>query len=239
MALNRSDVDALLETDARERAECMGVDTRLSIVLIDRRSVTRQCIVRWLEQDRPDFRIVAAGTVFEAARDEAVLQSADLIIFSTGADDVKTPKILDEIDQLISHAGPTPIVILCEREELDAMVEVIHRGVRGCIPTSLDLAEAAEAIRFVQAGGTYVPAQAVVRTMRHPAGSRCIEKTPFESLTPREREVLGRLRHGMPNKVIAHELNITESTVKVLVRRILRKLHAMNRTEVAYIAQQL
>lgn len=239
MALNRSEDGSILEADPRARAIRESADDRLSIVLIDCRSVTRQCIVRWLEQDRPDFRIVAAGTVSEVARDDQVLQNADLIIFSTGAEDVKTPRLLDEIDQLISRAGRRPIVILCGREDLDAMVEAIHRGVRGCIPTSLDLAEAAEAIRFVQAGGTYVPAQAVVRTMRHPTGSRCPDKTPFQSLTPREREVLGRLRHGTPNKVIAHELSISESTVKVLVRRILRKLNAMNRTEVAYIAQQL
>jgi DNA-binding NarL/FixJ family response regulator len=50
-------------------------------------------------------------------------------------------------------------------------------------------------------------------------------------------EVLIHLRHGAPNKVIAHELGVSESTVKAFVQRILSKLHAVNRTEVAYLAR--
>ncbi len=60
-----------------------------------------------------------------------------------------------------------------------------------------------------------------------------VERTLSEGLTPREMEVAARLRQGKPNKVIAHELEISESTVKAFVRRILIKLHALNRTEVA------
>jgi DNA-binding NarL/FixJ family response regulator len=60
-----------------------------------------------------------------------------------------------------------------------------------------------------------------------------LDRKPFESLTPRETEVLARLRQGKPNKIIAFELDISESTVKVFVRRILTKLRASNRTEVA------
>ena len=56
-------------------------------------------------------------------------------------------------------------------------------------------------------------------------------------LTPRESEVLARLRQGKPNKIIAHELEITENTVKVFVRRILMKLGASNRTAVASLTR--
>lgn len=53
------------------------------------------------------------------------------------------------------------------------------------------------------------------------------------ALTARETQVLLRLREGKPNKIIAHEMGISENTVKVHVRRILRKLRAANRTEAA------
>jgi DNA-binding NarL/FixJ family response regulator len=68
-----------------------------------------------------------------------------------------------------------------------------------------------------------------------PAGER--ETRRFQLLTPRESEVLARPRQGKPNKIIAHELEISESTVKVFVRRILMKLHALNRTEVASLTR--
>jgi DNA-binding NarL/FixJ family response regulator len=59
----------------------------------------------------------------------------------------------------------------------------------------------------------------------------------WEGLTPREMEVVARLRQGKPNKVIAYELEISESTVKAFVRRILIKLNALNRTEVAHLTE--
>jgi DNA-binding NarL/FixJ family response regulator len=52
--------------------------------------------------------------------------------------------------------------------------------------------------------------------------------------TAREADVVEALRQGKANKIIAYELNLCESTVKVHIRSIMRKLKATNRTEVAY-----
>jgi DNA-binding CsgD family transcriptional regulator len=53
--------------------------------------------------------------------------------------------------------------------------------------------------------------------------------------TGRQRQVIEALRQGKPNKIIAYELNMCESTVKVHVRTIMKKLKARNRTQVAYL----
>jgi DNA-binding NarL/FixJ family response regulator len=58
-------------------------------------------------------------------------------------------------------------------------------------------------------------------------------------LTAREIEVLNGLRQGKSNKVIAYELNISISTVKIYVRNIMKKLKATNRTQVAFLLQRL
>jgi DNA-binding NarL/FixJ family response regulator len=109
--------------------------------------------------------------------------------------------------------------------------------VRGYIPTSLEPAEAAAALQCVAAGGTFVPASAVIKfaqDRQNGTGPPIDHETSaLRRLTPRESEVLARLRQGKPNKIIAHELKITENTVKVFVHKILMKLHASNRTEVA------
>ena len=57
--------------------------------------------------------------------------------------------------------------------------------------------------------------------------------------TARQAAVIGALRQGKQNKIIAYELNMRESTVKVHVRNIMKKLNATNRTEVAYLTNQL
>lgn len=58
-------------------------------------------------------------------------------------------------------------------------------------------------------------------------------------LTPRQRDVLERLREGKPNKLIARDLNMTEATVKVHVRQIMHKLGAKNRTQAVLCAARL
>ena len=67
------------------------------------------------------------------------------------------------------------------------------------------------------------------------AGQRANDaRSPQRSeLTPRERDVLRSLRGGHQNKIIAFELGISESTVKVHLRNIMKKLNASNRTQVA------
>ena len=57
--------------------------------------------------------------------------------------------------------------------------------------------------------------------------------------TMREAGVVEALRQGKPNKIIAYELNLCESTVKVHIRNIMKKLKATNRTEIAYKIREM
>lgn len=61
-------------------------------------------------------------------------------------------------------------------------------------------------------------------------------KEENQVFTPRQIAVLHRLRQGKANKIIAYELAMSESTVKVHVRNIMKKMSATNRTEAAYRA---
>jgi DNA-binding NarL/FixJ family response regulator len=65
------------------------------------------------------------------------------------------------------------------------------------------------------------------------------DKPEAEFFTSRQAAVIEALRMGKPNKSIAYELNMCESTVKVHVRNIMKKLKAKNRTEVAFMANKL
>ena len=59
----------------------------------------------------------------------------------------------------------------------------------------------------------------------------------IEGFTQRQAEILDCLRRGMANKLIAYELDMCESTVKVHIRHIMKKLNATNRTQVAYLTR--
>ena len=83
-----------------------------------------------------------------------------------------------------------------------------------------------EALRFVGAGGTYVPVQCLLAARQTPTAAP--EAIAASGITSRELAVIQAIRQGKPNKVIAYELNMCESTVKVHVRHIMRKLQARN-----------
>ena len=206
----------------------------VSIVLIDRRALTRQCLSRWLQDGSHDLRVVSVSSPADLLDSSRSLNNPQMIVFSIGEASVKDPEVLGRINLLRRHLGRIPLVLLSDREDVDDIVEAVEHGVRGYIPTSLEPSEAAAALQCVAAGGTFVPVSAVITIAQdRQRGPNGLDKGSFGSLTPRESEVLARLRQGKPNKIIAHELDISESTVKVFVRRILMKLHASNRTEVA------
>jgi DNA-binding NarL/FixJ family response regulator len=94
---------------------------------------------------------------------------------------------------------------------------------------------AVEAVRFVLAGGTYVPMDCVLATGPDLPASPA--SRPSSGVTAREAAVIRALQQGKPNKVIAYELNMCESTVKVHVRNLMKKMKAKNRTDVAMKAQ--
>src|SRR5205807_2037350 len=116
------------------------------------------------------------------------------------------------------------------------ILEAFENGARGYIPTastSLDLA--IEIIRLVRAGGTFVPPSglSLQKINRKGLTPRAVTNQEF---TPRQMDVLGHLTQGKANKAIAHALAMSESTVKVHIRNIMKKMHATNRTEAACLA---
>jgi DNA-binding NarL/FixJ family response regulator len=213
----------------------------VSIVLIERRPLTRQCLSRWLQEGSPDLHVVSLGSPVDLLDASRSLSEPDTIIFSIGAASVRDPDVLGKITLLRRHISRVPLVLLSDRDDIDDIDEAMKHGVRGYIPTSLEPSEAAAALQCIAAGGTYVPASALIKFAQdRPDGagpSTGQQTSGLKRLTPRESEVLARLRQGKPNKIIAHELRITENTVKVFVGQILLKLGASNRTEVASVTR--
>jgi DNA-binding NarL/FixJ family response regulator len=94
-------------------------------------------------------------------------------------------------------------------------------------------------VRLVRAGGAFVPASSFMAASK--SAEAFATDTPGRNrmFTERQTAVIEALRRGKANKVIAYELKMRESTVKVHVRNIMKKLRARNRTEVAFIASNV
>jgi DNA-binding NarL/FixJ family response regulator len=128
-------------------------------------------------------------------------------------------------------------MVLGKNDDLNKVLLALSQGANGYISISSGFDVFLQALRFVGAGGTYVPAQCILEAKQAPAAAS--EQAPVSVFTNRELAVIQAIRKGKPNKVIAYELSMCESTVKVHVRHIMKKLHAKNRTDVAIKSAEL
>jgi two-component system nitrate/nitrite response regulator NarL len=134
---------------------------------------------------------------------------------------------------LLREADPTiPVVLLSGTEDRSAARIALDRGAVGFIHKSAGSQEMRNALQLVLQGEVYVPLAMLSPAEPDPAPAPPTEVgSTGSSLTCRQLAVLRLLAKGLPNKLIARELDLSEATVKLHVSAILRALKARNRTE--------
>jgi DNA-binding NarL/FixJ family response regulator len=218
----------------------VGIEgTQFTVALVGGRRFRELCLARFLEMSGVRIRI---GEI-ENLRESLVAQEGaiDLVVIDTGDHTCSDPSIAAVLACLGEVLPGVPVVVVSDREDWSAVFDALSHEVRAYFPSSLDPDILVETLRFVQRGGTFIPFDVLINAPMHrrrPQGAEA-RRTETRDLTPSERRVLELLKKGKPNKVIARELDIEETTVKVHVRRIMKKLNAANRTQAALVAQQM
>ena len=121
------------------------------------------------------------------------------------------------------------------------IVKALRNGARGYVPSALPTSMLIQIVRLVLAGGTFIPPGILAGGLDEADKAFAPLETGELSteFTPRQTEVFELLRQGKSNKVIAYELRMQESTVKVHVRQIMRKLKAINRTHAVFLVNRM
>jgi DNA-binding NarL/FixJ family response regulator len=211
------------------------------IVVIDRRRLLSQCIQASLRLADPHSAFVTCASLDEwqadPRRDEAGL--VVLCLSGAASAEAEAIEIRKTLSQLRSFDAAASLAVMSDGESPDRIVQALNAGARGYIPTSTSLEIAVHAFQLVRAGGIYVPATIVSAVAADPQAGKTASVPGAELFSPRQLRVARALRMGVPNKIIAYELNMCESTVKVHVRNIMKKLRAKNRTEVAFLTNKL
>lgn len=204
---------------------------RLSIVVVHPHALFRDCFIRCLETSYSGYDIFAFARISDWANctDRNAASPTVIVLFMDGTKASSTA----DLQFLDSTAANIPIVVMSDIEDANYVMRALKGGARGYIPTSLPFNVAVEAVRLVEAGGTFVPAS----SLEFGRGKKEMPQQTTELLTERQMMVVGALCRGMANKRIAFELNMSEHTVKVHLRHIMRKLKARNRTEVAVLTK--
>ncbi len=200
------------------------------IAVIEGRTFIRECIRRSVQSAFAQ-PVLTYSTAAELGQQQ-LLASAQLIILSWLEDDPEAS--VDALKTFSELAPGIPVVVIASTDDAEQARSAIRHGAKGYIPATMGFEITIEAVRFVLAGGTYAPMDCLLQ--RDPLRDTS-QPSRAGLVTGRELAVVRAIQQGKSNKAIAYELNMCESTVKVHVRNIMKKLRAANRTDLAIKAQ--
>jgi DNA-binding NarL/FixJ family response regulator len=203
----------------------------IRVLIADDHAVVRQGLRTFLElQD--DIEVTGEAADGEAAVAAAERLGPDVVLM-----DLVMPGVdgIEAIGRIRARSPATRVIVLTSFVDDDKVFPAVRAGAAGYLLKDVRPHELVAAIRTVHAGEALLHPTAAARLLEQFAADGGSRRSP-DVLTPREREVLGLIARGMPNKVIARELAIAERTVKTHVSNILGKLGLTDRTQAALYA---
>jgi DNA-binding NarL/FixJ family response regulator len=227
---------SVLESAPVPSTPVAGADAGLlTIGLIDFYRLTQECLVPVFNSMGGGVATTSFTSVQHCIREAS--QDLDLILYHLHGNDAGDTSIMQAVASICQAFPASPVIVFSDADGADQakiMRLIVKSGARGFVPTqTATLPVTMAALRLVKAGGTFVPAELLVSP---PADRAPASKS---RLTSRQGAVLNHLQQGKANKIIAYELGMSESTVKVHVRNIMQKMGATNRTQAAYKAQRM
>ena len=204
------------------------------LLIVDSKRLRQAGFMRLLETWADAMGLTLKAVVPDALLDTCCVPAkCELIILSLGSASVEEAQhqaLIESVHRLMPQA---PLVIISDREDPQEVCAAFQEGAVGFIPTSIEPALAFQALSFIRSGGSFFPPSAL---------SSCVREGTVNglggdlNLTIKREQVLGFLRQGYSNKVIAHQLSLSESTVKAHTRHIMHKFRVTNRTQLALAA---
>ena len=207
----------------------------IKIILIDDHTLFRSGIKALLSR-QSDFDVIGEAAdgftgikLVEQMRPDIVLLDPDMPVMNGR----------ETLAQILSSNPQQTVVMLTVSEDNDDLTECMRIGARGFLLKNINADFLLDSIRkAVDGDNVFSPEMTtrLVQSLISPSAPRTDQA--LSTLTPRELEILGYLAAGHSNKVIARHLDLAESTVKVHVQNLLRKLNLSSRVQAAVYAVQ-
>jgi len=200
-----------------------------SIITIDDHPLLRKGLKQLVEFES-DIEIIAEASNGTDGIKLAIELEPDLIILDLNMQNMDG---IETLKNMREQGVQSRVVILTVSDNDDDVVRAVQAGADGYLLKDTDPEELLEKIKEATMGKMVINnrlTQILATALKSP---ETLNVNKIESLTNREREILELIAKGLPNKLIARELDISDGTVKVHVKHLLKKLELRSRVEAA------
>nr|WP_319248830.1 response regulator transcription factor [uncultured Celeribacter sp.] len=203
--------------------------TILRVLIADDHAMVLEMFQHFLS-NLPDIKAATAPDLNAALEKIDAEGAFDLVLV-----DLNMPGMngVSGLGKALEHNGGKPVGLLTSNPSSHVVSESLALGGAGVILKTASLKDLANEIRFMAAGGRYVPVELLEQQR---VKAREAANVP---LSDREMTVLALLAEGKPNREIGSDLSLAEATVKMHVKSICSKLGANNRTQAVIVARDM
>lgn len=205
-----------------------------NVLLVDDHTLFRSGI-RSLLQRHEDFNVVGEASDGVEGVKRAKQLRPDVVLL-----DLNMPGMsgLETLHLLLQDCPDAAVIMLTVSEEAEDLTAALQAGARGYLIKNIDADYLVRAIRRAAAGEPVLAEAMTSKLVTRLQGGGVAKPAASEldKLTPREKDILACLARGESNKVIARSLDLAESTVKIHVQNILKKLNLTSRVQAAVFA---
>jgi len=204
----------------------------ISILLVDDHTLLRSG-VKMLLQRNPRFQVVGeAANGLDGVALAGQLQP-DVVLM-----DLNMPGLsgVEALQQILLEWPAMVVLMLTVSENAADLGAALRAGARGYLLKNIEAEQLGQAIVRAAAGESVIADAMTAKLVSQFRAGQNSPEADYEKLTPREREAMACLARGLSNKEIARELDVAESTVKIHVQNILKKLKLSSRVQIAVYA---
>lgn len=201
----------------------MSQSTVIRVLIVDDHSIVRQGLAAMIENE-PDMTVVGqAGNGQEAIAQYQQLQPDVTLI------DLRMPQVsgVDAIVAICAEFAHARMIVLTTYDGDEDIYRALRAGAKGYLLKDAEPDALLNAIHIVHSGQQYIPSE---------VAAKLVQRMNIPELSDREQEVVCQMARGLSNQDIAAALNITESTVKFHINKILSKLGVSDRTQAVITA---
>lgn len=201
----------------------MSQSTAIGVLIVDDHSIVRQGLAAMIENE-PNMKVVGQAGNGQEAIDQYRQLQPDVTLM-----DLRMPHVsgVDATAAICAKFVRARIIVLTTYDGDEDIYRGLRAGAKGYLLKDAEPEALLNAIHLVHSGQPYIPSE---------LAAKLVQRMNNPELSERERQVIALMARGLNNRDIGTALNITESTVKAHINRILSKLGASDRTQGVIVA---